>query len=510
MTFRAARPGLARPPGVSRVTGASLAAGLAALAGLLLGGAGCAPARDGAERPNVLFLIVDDLRPELGCYGRPAATPRIDALAAEGVRFDRAYCQVALCQPSRASVLLGRRPATTGVWGFGQGLRDRVGDAPTLPQLFREAGYATAAVGKVEHEPPFDAASWSVPPWTPEGGQHFWALPASRAVAAAERARIEASGRAVRGTQALGPPTEAADLPDDAYPDGQVAGRALELLRELRDEPFFLAVGFYKPHLPFVAPRRYWDLHDPAAVEVEYAPPRAPVPAVATRTAGEVGAYAGVTVRRGERLPPDLERHLAHGYRACASFVDAQVGRVLDELERLGLAERTVVVLWGDHGYHLGEHGLWTKFTNFEVAARAPLVVRAPGGARGATSDALVELVDLFPTLADLAGLDASADLEGASFAPLLAEPGRPWKRAAFTEFRRGDGTLGRSVRTARHRLTTWTTPDGTEVGLELYDHATDPAELENLATDPAHATTVTDLRATLAAGWRGAVPPVR
>ncbi len=471
----------------------------------------CAPdpvpdSAPGPARPNVLFLCIDDLRPELGCYDRPAVTPSIDRLAEEGVVFERAYCQVALCKPSRVSVLLGRRPATTGVWGFGQELRDRVGSAATLPQLFREAGYFTAAVGKIEHEPPFDAASWSVPVWQPDGGQQFWALPASRRVVAEERARIEATGRQVRATQALGPAVEAADAPDDAYPDGQVAARAVELLREHRAEPFFLAVGFYKPHLPFVAPRRYWDLHDREEADVEFRAARAPVPEIAVRTAGEIGAYAGIALRRGERLPSALERELVHGYRACASFVDAQVGRVLDELESLGLADDTIVVLWGDHGYHLGEHGLWTKFTNFEVAARAPLIVRSPGVASARTS-ALVELVDLFPTLAELAGLDAPSGLEGQSLAPLLADPRTSWKRAAFTEFRRGDGSLGRSARTQRHRLTVWTTPDGRELGAELYDHAQDPHEVRNLAAEAASAELLAELRALLDAGWRAAGP---
>ena len=343
--------------------------------------------------------------------------------------------------------------------------------------------------------------------WTPEGGQHFWALPESRRRVAAERARIEAAGWRVRANQALGPPVEAADLPDEAYPDGQVADRAIELLRERREAPFFLAVGFHKPHLPFVAPRRYWDLQAPEASAVAVDPPLAPVPAVATNTPGEIGSYAGVRLRPGERLPAELERELVHGYRACASFVDAQVGRVLDELDRLGLAERTIVVLWSDHGYHLGEHGLWTKFTNFELAARVPLVVRAPGVAAGARSAALVELVDLFPTLAELAGLEVPEGLEGTSFAPLLADPEQPWKRAAFTAIRRGDGSFGRSARTESHRVTVWSAADGRELGVELYDHRDDPRELRNLAADPAAAEQCAALRELLAAGWRAALP---
>ncbi len=454
---------------------------------LLLCALGCAAARP----PNVLFIAVDDLRPELGVYGRPEVrSPHIDRLGREGVVFEHAYAQQAVCSPSRTSLLTGLRPDATRVYDLETHFRETVGCTVTLPQYFKQHGYHTEWYGKLFHARLLDDPSWT------QQGERLEPDDNWRAYAVEENKRMGA-----------GPPYENADVADDTYPDGKIANRGIEALRRIARWPFFLALGFYKPHLPFTAPKRYWDLYDPSAIAL---PARGQPPDGAPRFAssgwGELRSYAGVP-REGP-VSPELARTLIHGYRAAVSYTDAQVGRVLAELDRLGLRDQTIVVLWGDHGWKLGEYGQWAKHTNFELDTRVPLLVRAPG-VQPARTAALVELVDLYPTLVELAGLPAAAHLQGTSLVPLLREPARPWKVAALSQYPR-PGLMGRSMRTEHHRFTRWESPDGAATAYELYDQRTDAVADTNLAdAEPA---TVKKLDALLTEAWGRslATPPCR
>jgi choline-sulfatase len=512
--------------------------------------AACAvpPEAPAPRRPNVLFLAVDDLRPELGCYGAAhVRSPNIDRLAARGVVFTRAYCQQALCNPSRASLMTGLRPDTLRVWDLKTDFRSTTPAAVTLAQHFRQHGYFTTAIGKIFHNTLPDPLSWSEPklhvPGYPFDPDAIYRLPANVAWLAERQQELEASGQAARRRDRFGHvylkhvATECADVGDDAYYDGAQTGVAIERLRALaaqRDatgQPFFLAVGFYRPHLPFTAPRKYWDLYDPQQIPLPANPDLARgAPPMATNTMRELRGYTDYqTEPRPDqgRLAEDRVRQLRHGYLAAMSYTDAQVGRLLDELDRLGLAADTIVVLFGDHGWKLGEQGSFGKMTNFEIDARVPLVVAVPGAAgNGLACDRLVEFVDLYPGLCDLAGLPLRPELEGQSLAPLLGEPERPWKEAAFTQFLRHgvwvapDGVeyMGRSIRTGRWRYTEWRRwvqgeggavaagkEDGPVVARELYDHGSDPLETVNIAVEEANAALCAGLAARLAAGWRGA-----
>lgn len=471
-----------------------------------------------AGRPNVLFISADDMRFELGAHGAPwVKTPHLDRLAAQGAILLQAHCQYPQCAPSRASVLTGRRPDTTKVYDVFSHFRPALPDVVTLPQLFRRHGYTARAFGKVYHSNLDDAASWSVPHEEP-------ALPALHYVNPGTAARIAQKVAAAAGLPGLtprqraqaayGPAWEAEDAPDAAYHDGQVTARALAALRghAAGREPFFLAVGYRKPHLPFVAPKRYWDQYDPAKLPLARsagfprgAPPYGPV------DGGEFRAYENMPVYPAP-IPDDEARRLRHGYYACITFVDAQVGRLMAELERLGLAENTLVVFWSDHGFHLGEQAHWGKWSPYEWDTRSPLILRGPGVPAGVATKALVEFVDIYPTVAELAGLVPPDRLEGASFAPLLQQPGRAWKPAVFTQVlrQRPEGNLmAVTMRTERFRLTRWTDePDRSRVRfVELYDRATDPDEMHNVADDPAQAAIRVELLTRLNAGWQAATP---
>ena len=462
----------------------------------------------GEERPNVLFIAVDDLRPALGCFGdKVAISPNLDRLASRGVIFRRAYCQEAVCAASRLSLLTGRRPDTIRVWDLQTHFREAMPDIVSLPQLFRLDGYHTRSIGKIYHgngPAAKDPLAWSEPPLldVDTGAKLNYADPANREATGKKRAAYESPA-----------------VDDDLYVDGHVAKGAIAALGELSvgETPFFLAVGFKKPHLPFNAPKRYWDLYDRADIGMPL-PATHPVdaPELATRSWRELEGYQGIP--KDGQLSDELVRTLRHGYYACVSYVDAQIGRVLDELDRLNLADETIVVLWGDHGFQIGEQGMWTKANNFELATRVPLIVRDPRRARaGLSSDALVEFVDIYPTLAELCGIDCQEALEGSSFVRLLDEPNRPWKTAAFSQYPR-DRTenrhrshghvMGYAIRTDRHRYVEWREWDTKEVvARELYDHQTDPAESRNVADDSRYASTTRDLAARLAAGWRAALP---
>lgn len=481
--------------------------------GLCAAGATLGAAQSGM---NVLFLAVDDLRPELGCYGnRRILTPNLDRLARRSLLFQRAYCQAAVCGASRASLLTGLRPDATKVWGNKTAFRDTTPDAVTLPQAFKRAGYHTQAFGKVLHGKMEDPASWSAPAWPDGGRQAGMQYVDQERWDAMRRAEPD---RAWRGedvptlTWTKRSAAQAADAPDDALQDGQVADRAVEALRELRDRRFFLAVGFQKPHLPFTAPKKYFDLYDPRELPVNETPRPAGAPDFAFTRSQELRGYKDVP-REGP-LPAGKARELVHGYYAATSYMDAQAGRVLDALERQGLSDRTIVVLFGDHGWHLGEQDLWAKANNYELDARVPLMIHRPGMASsGRMCERLVELVDLYPTLCAACDVEAPDNLEGTSLLPLLDDPERRWKSAAFTQYPRpyqsdADWTkMGRTMRTDRYRYTEWRDRKGVLEARELYDYETGPIETVNLAGRPEHAALERRLAAQMEAGWRGAAP---
>ncbi len=469
------------------------------------------------EKLNVLLIAVDDLRPALGCFGDTLAqTPNIDRLAASGMRFDRAYCQQAVCSPSRNSLLTGIRPETMKIHDLGTNFRTSLPDAVTLPEQFKVNGYTTATLGKIFHTGHGnhdDTRSWSELS-KPGSGQKATAGATKDGQKDKASQTNLSTPNAVKGTSSGGkkhagrPPAEALDVDANALQDGEVANAAIAKLGALKDAPFFLAVGFVKPHLPFVSPKKYWDQFDRAKFSApRYRTPPKGTPEAAYHGPGELVSYE-ITK---EQLTDDKVCELIHGYYAATAYMDAQVGRVLGELDRLGLANRTIVVLWGDHGYQLGEHGEWAKHNTTELSTHIPIIVRAPGKTTSGTSTrALVETVDIYPSLCELAGLPIRPELEGRSFVPLLADPARNWKTAAFSVWpmrqnqpngKRKDQGLARAMRTERYRFVEW----GNE--FELYDHQSDPDEHVNLAVESEQKELVARLRDQLAAGWRGALP---
>ncbi len=451
-------------------------------------------------RPNVLLILVDDLKPALGCYGDAAAkTPNIDRLAARGMRFDLAYCNQAVCAPSRFNLMLGSRSTSTGLYGLGSRLRDVLPDAVTLPQHFaKHGGYRTESIGKVfhvGHGNEGDPRSFTVPPFKDKVIEYL--DPASTDGGLLTREEALFTNQKLNQINELprGAAFESPEAEDEDYADGRVAAetvRRLEAAKARRaadGTPFFIAAGFVRPHLPFCAPKKYWDMHDPAALpmpEHEQLPQGAPE--VAGKRGGEIAAYAPVPEGREAVYPEELKRRLIHGYYASTSYVDAQIGKVLDALDRLELAENTIVVLWGDHGFHLGDLGIWTKHTNYEQAVRIPLIFVAPGvAAPGGSTRQLAETVDLFPTLAELAGLPSPAGpqpVDGASLVSVLRDPAARVRDHAFHAYPKAK--IGRAVRTERYRLVEWRSPGEPPESAqwELYDYEADPLETRNLAAE--------------------------
>ncbi|MGJ8654608.1 MAG: sulfatase [Opitutaceae bacterium] len=520
-----------------------------------------------AKRPNVLFIAIDDLRPELGTYGSSiAVTPNIDKLAAQGLQFDRAYCQQAICGPSRASVLSGARPDTIGITHNYVKLRQLNPDIVTLPQQFMANGYDAVFIGKIFHHGDLDPASWNrepaydrLPADTAPMKDGF-ALPENKQLKKDTAKEMFAKyGDVARFGLAMGPAYESADVPDNTYIDGFHTDLAIETLKELVEEngkPFFFGFGMNKPHLNWVAPKKYWDLYD-----------RDSIPMAAQPDGPEGGAEVGLhpsfelRVRAGiPKLGPiddELARTLKHSYLACVSYVDSQIGRMLEALEASGERDNTIIILWSDHGFHLGDMGLWCKATNYEIATRVPLIIWTPDmaeKAQGAKTDALVELVDMYPTLCDLAGIDQPDHLEGTSFVPLLEDPELPWKTAAFSQFpspalrewgafpirpamretyfgpllmevedeikaQMGEKwerdlfenhLMGYAIRTDRFRMIAWKDTRveiGQPVYVELYDHKNDPEETTNVAAD--YPDLVQELLHEIDVGWQANLPPV-
>ncbi len=454
-----------------------------------------------ADKPNVLFIAVDDLNPMLGCYGNGVVkSPNLDQLAAKGLLFRRAYCQTALCMPSRSSLLSGYRPET-----LGNKAGPLTGNAPagtiSLPQLFRKNGYTTVSLGKIYHHNNDDPEGW-----TRRGTETFvaegqWSSGyCSGYQLASNQATVQnyLQGQRTKAGLPASSITEITDTPDEKTPDGLIARRAIEELQQLKKsgEPFFLAAGFYRPHMPLTAPKKYWDLYDRASFALP-ANFRQPDDGIPRGGWDEVRRYGDCPLTGP--MPESKAREIIHGYHASITFVDAQIGKVLAELRRLGLDQNTFVILWSDNGWHLGDHGRWSKPTNYESVTRIALMISGPGIPPNQQTDALVELVDLYPSLSELCRLPPPAYLEGTSFVPLLQSPQRPWKTAAFSCML--DYTT-RSVRTDRYRFIARASGRN-----ELYDCRDDPAEDRNLVNDPAAQQTLAEMQATLNAGWRGAAP---
>jgi len=449
----------------------------------------CATTVPASEQPNVLFLAVDDLRPELAVYGAAVKTPNLDRLAATGIRFDRAYCQQAVCGASRLSIMGGLYPTKTKEQNYHvTGWRERHPDLLTLQQHFRNEGYRTVGIGKIYHGtggPGVDPENWDE--WMTATGPTY-ALQASMAGALENRrANPDRDPADFRGTT-----TEMADVEDAFYADGARALAAAEKLAELAagEAPFFFAAGFNKPHLPFVAPKRYWDLYERDSFRL---PPNLSWPPgypdyARNPTAGEMRRYSDYEGRSPLDFSDEFNRRLLHGYAACVSYTDANVGRVLDALESSGAAGNTIVVFWGDHGWKLGDHSSWCKHTNFEVDTRVPLLMRVPGGPAGETVSSPVELIDLYPTLCELAGLPVPGHVQGESFAGLFEDLDSAHRASAYSSYPHG-GVTGHSIRMGDYRYTEWIANGSGETEVRvLTDLAEDPGEESNVLDDPARA----------------------
>jgi len=424
-----------------------------------------------AEKPNILFIAIDDLRPELGCYGSTLAiTPHIDRLAESAMLFERAYCQVPVCGASRASLFTGMLPTPDRFVSFSAKAEEDAPDAKTLPQVFREAGYTTLTIGKVfHHRDDTQDRSWSEPYWSPGNHMH---------------SHDPETTRRLSETRQRGRIYEAPDVADDEYPDGQFAQRTIQDLRRLKEagKPFFLACGFIRPHLPFYAPQKYWDLYERDQIPLadnRHRPKNAPQ---ALRGGTEYRTYH---LGDYEDQSDAFHRMMRHGYLASTSYVDRLTGDILAELERLDLADNTIVVLWGDHGFHLGEHNFWGKHNTMHLSTRVPLIIRVPGKETGTTA-AIVESSDIFPTLCALAGLDVPETVQGRSFAKLFDRPEQPFREAAYSRFMAADNVI-----TERFSYTQY---HGGRSHM-LYDLEKDPSENENVADKPEYAEVVEQMK---------------
>ena len=443
-----------------------------------------------ADPPNVLLLMVDDLKPSFGAYGEPwVHSPNLDKLAASGTRFDSAYCNQAVCAPSRNNLLVGSRSTSTGVYSLGYHIRKAIPNVVTLPQHFKNHGYHAAGIGKVfhiGHGNVNDELSWSVP-FQPDKVIDYVLQESTGGELTREEAYFSNQKLGQIKSLPRGAAWENADVDDEAYADGRIATEGIKRLQAYRKsgEPFFLALGFTKPHLPFCAPRKYWELYDPEKLPTPaYTEPPHGAPKYAGKTLGELNQYKPIP--QDGPLTDEMTQTLIHGYYAAVSYMDAQVGRVLDELKRLQLQQDTIVVLWGDHGYHLGDHGSWTKHTNYEQANRIPLVIVAPGTTRtGTTNQSPVETVDIYPTLCELAGLpipDGPQSIDGESLVPLLNGTADSVSDHAYHCFPKG-GKMGRAIRTQRYRMVEWKSfGSDAPAEFELYDYQHDPLETQNIA----------------------------
>ncbi|CAM3595848.1 sulfatase [Zobellia roscoffensis] len=491
------------------------------------------------RKPNILFIAIDDLRPELGSYGSMIAqSPNLDKLASEGLQFNRAYCQQAICGPSRASVLTGLRPETSGIYHNYLKIRELHPDVVTLPQHFKNNGYESVYYGKIFHHGDLDdSLSWSrVPDPQPKSVVGF-ALPENQQIREETRKEMFTKyGDVAKYGLAMGPAYESADVPDNTYSDGYNTDLAVADIKKMAkdsDKPFFLGMGFHKPHLNWVAPKKYWDLYDETKIPMasDSIPPENGA-AMGLHPSFELRVRSGIP-KKG-KLDPKLSKTLKHAYLACISYVDAQIGRAITALEDAGIRDNTIIIVWSDHGYHLGDMGIWGKATNYEIATRVPLMIWTPDmpeTKRGAQTDALVELIDIYPALCELAQIEKPEHIEGLSFVPLLKNPKQKWKTAVFSQFPspalREWGSyplrpamretyfgqlieevetkiksqqkekwnrdlfenklMGYAMRTEQYRFIVWkdqTQPQATPLYYELYDHKNDPDETTNIALE--------------------------
>ena len=487
--------------------------------------------------PNILFIPVDDLRPDLGCYGNTTIlSPNIDRLAADGVTFTRTYCQQSVCNPSRASLLTGLRPDSIQVWDLYTSFRDVVPDVLTLPQYFKQNGYTTIGLGKTFHNNIPDTLSWTRKPhiegypfdpdavYLNEENLKIQEAKKQKLIAAGKN-RIDQLGHWYIKANAI----EIADADDDTYFDGAQTTLTIHILNDLvkQKEPFFLSVGYYRPHLPFNAPKKYWDLYDRASLPLaqNQFPPEGS-PDFAIHGDQELRSYDDchdLPWPTEEPWDETRQRELIHGYYASVSYIDAQVGRLLDELDRLGIRENTIVVLWGDHGWKLGEHNGWCKMTNYEIDTRVPMIFSGYGvEAKDRHSSALTEFVDIYPTLCEMTGYAIPDHLQGTSLVPLLSDPDKSWKKAAFSPFLLGrfgppetrkHERMGYAIRTDRYRYVEWYSWDkesktrGDLLSGELFDHESDPDENLNLINETSYEQTIAALSRQLNLGWKYALP---
>lgn len=487
---------------------------------LLVGPLAATPVHANPDSPkkNVLFIAVDDLKPLLGCYGEPLAkTPNIDKLAQRGSIFTHSYCQQSVSGPTRASLLTGMCPDRTKVWDLQTLIRDKNPDVVTLPQHLKSRGYETVGIGKI-YDPrsvdkKLDKPSWSVPfmkcenfynPSYGEPALSYYQDPETKKLYKKYEEEAIAKGiekRKIRDyiQERVRPSVEAANVPDDAYMDGAIALGAIDYINKCnQDKPFFLAVGFKRPHLPFCAPQKYWDLYKRSEIPLaQYRKKAVGSPYFAYHTSPELQAYTDIPSLisfsdiENAILPDDKARELIHGYYAAVSYIDAQVGLVVDALRKKGLDKNTVIVLWGDHGWHLGDHGLWNKHTNFEQATHVPLIIIDPS-IKPSKIDAPVEFLDIYPTLCELTGADKPSHLDGTSVVELMKNPNdqKSHKKYAVSQYPRNNKLMGYSLRDSQYRYTVWVewknkvSNFSSVKAVELYDYEKDPLETKNLAND--------------------------
>ncbi len=497
------------------------------------------------EHPNILFISIDDLRPELGCYGNDfIKTPNIDMFAEDGVLFNSAYCQSAVCAPSRASLMLGLRPDSTHVWHLGDEFRKINPDAVTMPQYFHKYGYYTVNIGKIFHNYMPDSISWDEPDLRPypygepenllRDGETFYVNEEAQGIQRTRRDSILAIRKVTYADGwNCGPVVEIGIGEDKDYIDGAQTDLAIETLKRIKeqDKPFFLALGYYRPHLPFAAPKKYWDMYVRDEVPLPNNPSRPEgSPSFALNSMYELRAYGGTNKKAHPvdgTIGEDTTRLLKHGYLASVSYVDACVGKLMDAMKEMDIYDETVIIIWGDHGWKLGDLGSWGKMTNYEIDTRVPMIVKAPisplakgdtgGYVMAGEANGLVELVDIFPSLCELSGIPVEDYLQGQSFVPLMDNPDLGGKEAAFSQFRRrpnvaydGGQYMGYSVRTKDLHYIQWHTWDnklkvaGDSVTAELYDHRVDPYETRNRVGDSEYCDELPRLTRYLNNNWGG------
>ncbi|AWV97428.1 sulfatase [Arcticibacterium luteifluviistationis] len=494
------------------------------------------------KKTNILFVSIDDLRPTLGAYGDTVAiTPNIDQLASEGMTFRQTFAQVAVCAPSRASLMTGLRPDSTRVWHLGDKFREINPNTVTMPQYFSKFGYHTVNLGKIFHNYMPDSTSWEEPDlrpaqfvregWLNRDGETFYiSEEVNRSQAVKRDSLLKLKPIRYADGWNTGPAWEAANVQDTMYYDGaqtELAKRTLTRLAK-SDKPFYMGLGYFRPHLPFAAPKKYWDLYDPQKIPLA-ANPNVPenAPGYTMNSMYELRHYDGFNhighPQSAYRMSEDTSRILKHGYYASVSYVDALLGNLISHMKEIGIYENTIIIIWGDHGWKLGEHNSWGKMTNYNIDLKVPMIVRYPNQEnRGAQTFEITELVDMFPSLCELAGIEIPDYMQGTSFVPLIKNPKRPWKSAAFSQFHRrpkvsadGKRYMGYSINTKKYHYLewySWDTKTGTRgelKGTELFDRENDPYEKVNISAERKLSKVVEDLSEQLANGWKKATPAI-